>query len=104
MADLTACQQLTDPNWKSPDFKAIRAGTLADGMGCVVAGVLGVLGTNTYSGSVGLAAANGVHARRVGIAAGVGWIALGFIPGAAGVLYAIPAGTRTSTPMTVDCK
>ncbi len=91
MADLTACQQLTDPNWKSPDFKAIRAGTLADGMGCVVAGVLGVLGTNTYSGSVGLAAANGVHARRVGVAAGVGWIALGLIPGAAGVLYAIPA-------------
>lgn len=85
MADLTACQQLTDPNWKSPDFKAIRAGTLADGMGCVVAGVLGVLGTNTYSGSVGLAAANGV-------AAGVGWIVLGLIPGAAGVLYAIPAG------------
>ncbi len=92
MADLTACQQLTDPKWKAPDFRAIRAGTLADGMGCVVAGVLGVLGTNTYSGSVGLAAANGVHARRVGVAAGIGWIVLGLIPGAAGVLYAIPAG------------
>ncbi|MEN3950817.1 solute carrier family 23 protein [Iodidimonas sp. SYSU 1G8] len=92
IADLTACQQLADPNWKAPDFKAIRAGTLADGLGCVVAGVIGVLGTNTYSGSVGLAAANGVLARRVGIAAGVGWIILGLTPGAASVLYAIPAG------------
>lgn len=92
IADLTASQQLADPNWKSPDFKAIRAGTLADGLGSVVAGVIGVMGTNTYSGSVGLAAANGVIARRVGIAAGIGWIGLGLIPGAASVLYAIPAG------------
>ena len=92
IADLTACQQLADPNWKTVDVRSIRAGTLADGLGTVVAGVAGVLGTNTYSGSVGLAAANGVMARRVGIAAGIGWIALGLIPGAAGVLYAIPAG------------
>jgi xanthine/uracil permease len=92
IADLTACQQLTNPKWKAPDYKQIRAGTLADGIGCVVAGVLGVLGTNTYSGSVGLAAANGVHSRLVGIAAGIGWIVLGLTPGAAGVLYAIPAG------------
>ena len=92
MADLTACQQLADPNWKAPDFKTIRAGTLADGLGCAIAGLIGVTGTNTYSGSVGLAAANGVLARRVGIAAGIGWIVLGLLPGAASVLYAIPAG------------
>ncbi|MBI1182030.1 MAG: xanthine permease [Alphaproteobacteria bacterium] len=91
-ADLTAWQQLSDPNWKAPDFASIRAGTLADGLGCVVAGCLGVTGTNTYSGSFGLAAANGVHARRVGVAAGIGWIALGLLPGAASILYAIPAG------------
>ncbi|MGE0664924.1 MAG: uracil-xanthine permease family protein [Sphingomonadales bacterium] len=92
IADLTACQQLADPNWKSPDFRRIGAGTLADGMGTVVAGIAGVLGTNTYSGSVGLAAANGVIARRVGVAAGIGWIVLGLVPGAASLLYAIPAG------------
>ncbi|BBK31978.1 xanthine/uracil permease [Stella humosa] len=92
IADLTACQQLANPNWKAPDFQSIRAGTLADGLGCVVAGVIGVLGTNTYSGSVGLAAANGVLARRVGVAAGIGWIVLGLLPGAASILYAIPAG------------
>ncbi|MSQ69607.1 MAG: hypothetical protein EXR83_15745 [Gammaproteobacteria bacterium] len=92
MAALTVSQQLADPNWKAPDYKAIRAGTLADGLGCVVAGIVGVLGTNTYAGSVGLAAANGVLARRVGIAAGIGWIVLGLTPRAASVLYAIPAG------------
>ena len=92
IADLTACQQLATPNWKAPDFQSIRAGTLADGLGCVVAGILGVLGTNTYSGSVGLGAANGVLARRVGVAAGAGWIALGLLPGTASVLDAIPAG------------
>ena len=45
-----------------------------------------------YPVGVGLAAANGVMARRVGIAAGAGWIVLGLLPGAASVLYAIPAG------------
>lgn len=92
IADLTACQQLADPNWKAPDFRNIRAGTLADGMGTVVAGIAGVLGSNTYSGSVGLGAANGVIARRVGIAAGIGWIVLGLTPGTASLIYAIPAG------------
>ena len=92
IADLTACQQVANPNWKAPDFQSIRAGTLADGLGCVVAGIVGVLGTNTSSGSVGLGAANGVLARRVGVAAGAGCVALGLLPGAASVLYAIPAG------------
>jgi len=92
VADLTACQQLANPNWKAPDFNNIRAGTLADGIGTVVAGIAGVLGSNTYSGSVGLGAANGVIARRVGIAAGIGWIILGLTPGAASLLYAIPGG------------
>jgi len=92
IADLTACQQLASANWKTPDFRNIRAGTLADGMGTVVAGIAGVLGSNTYSGSVGLGAANGVIARRVGIAAGIGWIILGLTPGAASLLYVIPAG------------
>lgn len=92
IADITACQQLADPNWRAPDLQSIRAGTFADGLGCVVAGVVGVLGTNTYSGSIGLATANGVMARRVGIAAGTGWIVLGLLPGAASVIDAIPAG------------
>lgn len=92
IADLTACQQLADPRWKAPDYSNIRAGTLADGMGTVVAGIAGVPGNNTYSGSVGLGAANGVIARRVGIAAGIGWIVLGLTPGAASLLAAIPAG------------
>ncbi len=92
IADLTACQQLADPNWKAPDFGNIRAGTLADGMGTVVAGIAGVLGSNTYSGSVGLSAANGVIARRVGIAAGIGWILLGLTHGSASLIYAIPVG------------
>lgn len=92
IADLTAFQQLANLDWKSPDFKVLRAGTLADGLGCVVAGLIGVMGTNTYSGSVGLAAANGVLSRRIGMTAGFGWIALGLIPGTASVLYAIPSG------------
>jgi hypothetical protein len=83
-----ACQKLTDPKWKaaySVQIRTvpIRTGTLTDSIGRVVAGVKGVLGTDTYLGSVGLAIANGIDSRRVGIAAGIGWIVLGVTPSAA---------------------
>jgi xanthine permease XanP len=91
-ADIVACQQLTDPNWKRANYKSIAAGTLADGIGCLIAGIIGVLGTNTYSGSVGLAAATGIKSRRVAMLAGVGWISLGILPGAASLVAMIPAG------------
>jgi hypothetical protein len=42
----------------------IRTGTLTDSIGRVVAGVKGVLGTDTSLGSAGLAIANGIDSRE----------------------------------------
>ncbi|SFK54580.1 solute carrier family 23 protein [Falsiroseomonas stagni] len=90
--DIVACQRANDPGWKRPDFGSIRAGVLADGLGTVMAGVIGVPGTNTYTASVGLAIASGVMARRVAIAVGVLWITLGLVPGAPALVLAVPRG------------
>jgi xanthine/uracil permease len=90
--DVVACQRATDPNWKRPDFGSIRAGVLADGLGACSAGILGVPGTNTYTASVGLSIATGVKARRVALAVGVLWIALGLAPGAPALLLSVPRG------------
>jgi len=90
LADLTAAEQLDTPNWKRNNFRVMAAGTLADGLATTLAGVLGVIGMNTYSGSVGLCSASGVRSRRVGILAGLGWIVLSIVPGAAGLVAAIP--------------
>jgi xanthine/uracil permease len=90
--DIVACQRANDPGWKRPDFGSIRAGVLADGMGSVIAGVIGVPGTNTYTASVGLSIATGIMARRVAFAVGAMWIVLGLLPGAPALVLAVPRG------------
>ncbi|NKC32304.1 solute carrier family 23 protein [Falsiroseomonas selenitidurans] len=90
--DVVASDRATDPHWRRPDFARMRAGALADGLGTLVAGMLGVPGTNTYTASVGLSIASGITARRVGLAVGVLWIGLAFLPGSAALVLAVPRG------------
>lgn len=92
MGDVVASQRTNDPGWKRTDFRSVRNGMMADGIGNLVAGAIGVIGMNSYSASVGLAAATGITARRVGLAAGIGWMALGLMPGAASLVMAVPRG------------
>lgn len=88
--DIITSQKMNDPAWTQPEISSIHRGVLADGLGTVVAGLVGTLGINTYSGSVGLANATGVTARVVGVATGVLWIVLTFVPGTSVVIVAIP--------------
>ncbi len=88
--DMVASQRANDPEWRRPDYPNIEAGVLADGLGTLFAGLIGTLGLNTYSASVGLAVATEVKARRVGLGVGIGWIALAFIPGSSVAVMAIP--------------
>ena len=70
--DIVASEQMCNPKWKRPDYGLISRGVFADGLGTVFAGLLGVMGTNSYSGSVGLVAASRIAARRVGYFRGSG--------------------------------
>ncbi|MCG5235903.1 uracil-xanthine permease family protein [Xanthobacter oligotrophicus] len=90
--DMVASQRANDRDWKRPDYPNIEAGVLADGLGTLMAGLLGTMGLNTYSASVGLSVATQVLARRVALGVGFGWIALAFLPGASALVLAIPRG------------
>lgn len=92
MGDVVASQRANNPGWKRTDFRTVQGGMMADGLANVVAGAIGVIGMNSYSASVGLAAATGITARRVAVAAGTGWILLGLMPGAASLVMAVPRG------------
>jgi len=92
MGDVIAAQRAEDPHWTRPDQRSIRGGVLADGMGTALAGLMGLPGMNSYTGSVGLAVASGVRSRVVGLAAGGFWVALAFIPGAGSWMLMIPQG------------
>ncbi|QJP17453.1 xanthine permease [Starkeya sp. ORNL1] len=88
--DIVASQKANDREWKRPDYSSIEAGALADGLGTLIAGVIGTMGLNTYSASVGLSVATEVLSRRVAIGVGFGWIALAFLPGSSSFVLAIP--------------
>ena len=92
MGDVVASQRANDPAWKRTDFRTVQGGMMADGLANFIAGAIGVIGMNSYSASVGLAAATGITARRVAVAAGLGWILLGLTPGAASLVMAVPRG------------
>jgi hypothetical protein len=92
MGDIIAAQRAEDPHWTRPDLRSIRGGVLADGMGTALAGLMGLPGMNSYTGSVGLAVASGVRSRIVGLAAGGFWVVLAFIPVAGSWMLVIPQG------------
>ena len=90
VGDLTTCQKINNPGWLRPDMASLKRGVLADGLGTVLAGVFGTVGLNTFSGSIGLSAATGVMARRVGFVIGFIFIGLAFVPGAIAFAESIP--------------
>ena len=74
-----------------PECRALAGGAAGNGLGTVVCGLLGCLGSNSYSSCVGLSAATGITSRSVGYALGVGLIVLAFVPAAAVLFAAMPA-------------
>lgn len=90
VGDITTCQKIDNPEWLRPDMASLKNGVLADGLGTAAAGLLGTVGLNTFSGSIGLSAATGVRARRIGFALGGIFILLAFVPGAIALVRSIP--------------
>jgi len=87
---LTICQRTNDAAWVRPDSASNSKGVIADGLGSILSGLLGGVGINTGTPSVGLAAATGVASRRVGYAVGAVFLALALTPKVAAVLALMP--------------
>lgn len=103
MADVITCQRINDSNWKRPEQASIHRGVLADGLGSVFAGLIGTVGLNTYSGSVGLSAATGITSRHVALAIGVLWIALACTPGIPQIVAVVPRSILGGALLFTSC-
>ncbi len=103
MGDITTCQKINDRDWVRPDLTSIRNGVVADGVGTVAAGLIGGLGGNTYSSSVGMASAVGVTARVIGFWVGGFLIALSFFPVVAALLVSIPGPVMGAAVVFTAC-
>jgi hypothetical protein len=61
----STCQKINDTDWKRPDLGPIQRGILADGIGCMVGGLLGVMGMNIAPSLVGVSKATGATRRYI---------------------------------------
>jgi len=62
---LTTCQQMNDASWRRPDMKNIRAGVMADGVGCALGGALGTPGMSASPSLVGIEKTTGATSRVI---------------------------------------
>ena len=90
VAVVTVCQRINDAEWVRPQMTSLGRGVLADGLGTVLAGLMGSIGLNCSPTCSGLSAATGVTSRVVGFAVGGLLMALGFLPMLTGVFVLMP--------------
>jgi len=77
---ITTCQKINDLDWKRPELKSIQGGIVADGIGCVLGGLMGVIGMNSAVGPVGVAKATGATSRYIAYSCAAILVILAFIP------------------------
>jgi len=100
---IAVCQRMNDADWVRPDMESVTRGVLADGASTALAGLMGGVGTNTSTPSVGLASATGVASRRVSYAVGIIFLLLGLTPKLAALLAVMPRSVMVAALLFAVC-
>jgi len=87
---ITTCQKINDAEWKRPELKSIQGGILADGIGCMLGGLLGVTGMNTAPSLVGVSKATGATSRYIAFSCAAILVVFAFIPKYAALFLLLP--------------
>jgi len=103
IGDLGMVQKMNDANWQRPDFAMIRRGLVANGIATTIGGVLGTVPLSTSSTTVGLTLSTGVNSRVVGLAAGVVFVVLAFLPAAHELIILAPRTVLGSALVFTSC-
>ncbi|NIV64648.1 MAG: xanthine/uracil/vitamin C permease, partial [Nitrosopumilaceae archaeon] len=77
---LTTCQKINDDDWKRPDISSIKKGVLADGIGCMLGGIMGTPGMNSSPSIIGVAKATGATSKYIAFPTAAILIVLAFFP------------------------
>jgi len=90
VGDTTLCQKANDTGWKRTDMGSVSGGVFANGLGSAISGLLGGIGQNTASSSIGISLAAGTTSRVIALPLGLMVVGLAFFPKAAAVVSALP--------------
>ena len=80
-------------SWRKPraiDFRSIQGAMSADGLGNLLSGLAGTVPNTTYATGISIVELTGVAARSVGVAVGIVFVVLAFVPKFMAALIAIP--------------
>lgn len=103
IGDFGMLQKINDANWQRPDMAMIRRGLTATSIGMMFSGALGCFAISTSSTTVGLTLSTGVNSRVVGLAAGVVFIVLSFLPAAHELIILAPRGVLGAALVFTSC-
>ncbi len=87
---LTTCQQMNNAAWRRPDLKNIEAGVRADGLGCLIGGLLGVSGMSASPSLVSIEKTTGATSRVIAWSIALWLILLSCLPKFAGLIVNMP--------------
>ncbi len=87
---ITTAEKINDSDWKKPDYGPIKKGMLADGIGCMLGGLMGAPGMNATPGIVGLSQAAGSTSRYMAFPTGIFLIVLAFFPKVSALFLMLP--------------
>lgn len=90
IANISYAQRINDADWVRPNFTSLRGGLVGNGIATIISAMIGTMGINSYSSSVGLSAATGVASRSLAYVICIAFVLLSLIPPAAVVLVTIP--------------
>ena len=85
-----AVQRVSWRRRRALDFRAVQGAVNVEGIGNLVCGAAGTVPNTSYSVAASLTELTGVAARAMGVAAGVIFVALAFLPKALAMVLAIP--------------
>lgn len=80
IGDNFAIQKISDPDFKKINYDSVQGCLYADGIGNMLAGLLGTVSNTTYSGNIAVIELTGVASRNVGILGAIFMGILAFFP------------------------
>jgi xanthine permease XanP len=91
MGNISTAQRINDADWVRPNFTSLIGGQVGNGLASIISAMIGSLGINSYSSSIGLSVATGITSRSLAYIISVVFAALSLVPAAAAVFTTIPA-------------
>ena len=90
IGDSVAIQRVSRRKPRATDFRAVQGAVAADGVGNLLSGLAATVPNTTYSSSVSVTDITGVASRAVGVAIGIIFVVLAFLPKFMALILAIP--------------